>query len=124
MRQCLSFFRFPFAEADTFKDRILCQDDVPDVACEILDARTKSDLFGRVLKLPAATVQSIHQQYSNPQDRLFHIIDELVKQVEPPPTWRVILEALRNPLISYHYIALKVERKHCPLTLQQDGIYL
>ena len=118
------FFRFPFAEADTFKDRLLSQDDVPDVACEILDVRTKSDLFGRVLKLPAATVESIHQQYSNPQDRLFHIIDELVKQVEPPPTWRVILEALRNPLIGYHYLALKVERKHCPLTLQQDGIYL
>ena len=93
-------FRFPFAEADTFKDRLLSQDDVPDVACEILDVRTKSDLFGRVLKLPAATVESIHQQYSNPQDRLFHIIDELVKQVEPPPTWRVILEALRNPTIT------------------------
>ena len=114
----------PFSEADAFKDRILSQDDVLDVVCEILYMREKSDRFGRVLKLPKAIVDSIYLQYSDPQDRLFHIIDKFVRQVEPPPTWRVILEALRNPLIGEHRLASKIERKHCPLTLQQDGMYL
>ena len=117
------FSHFLSVDAEAFKDRILAQDDVPDVVCEILDVQTKSDLFGRVLKLPAATVESIHQQYSDPQDRLFHIVDELVKQVEPPPTWRVILEALRNRLIGQHRLAQDIERKYCPRPPTDDGSY-
>ena len=121
----MQLFRFsPFAEADAFKDRILNQEDVPKVVCEILEVQTKSNTFGRVLGLPKVTVDSVHQQNSDPQECLFRVLDEFVKQVEPPPTWRVILEALRNPLIKYHRLALKVEMKHCPLTLQQNGIYL
>ena len=90
---------------------------------EILEVQTKSKTFGRVLGLPKVTVDSIHLQYSDPQQCLFAVLDEFVKQVEPPPTWRVILEALRNPLINYHRLALKVERKYCLLTHQQDGMY-
>ena len=119
------FFRFPpFAEADTFKDRTLNQEDVPNVVGEILEVQTKSKTFGRVLGLPKVAVDSIHLQNSDPQECLIGVLDEFVKQVEPPPTWRVILEALRNPLINYHRLALKVEMKHCPLSLQQNGIYL
>ena len=44
-------------------------------------------------------MDSILQQYRDPRDQLFHIIDEFVRQVEPKPTWRTILEALRSPLI-------------------------
>ena len=115
------FFRFPFTEADAFKERRLIHDDVPDVACEILDVQTKSNIFGRVLGLPKVTVDSIHQRQSDPQECLIGVLDEFVKQVEPPPTWRVILEALSNPLIGFRHLAYKVERKHCPLTHQQNG---
>ena len=118
------FFRFPFTEADAFKDRRLNHDNVPDVACEILEVQMKSKTFGRVLGLPKFIVDSVHQQNIDPQECLFGVLDEFVKQVEPPPTWRVILEALRNPLIGFHHLAHKVERKHCPLTHQQNGIYL
>ena len=104
-----------------FKDRLLGPADVPDVIYEILDVGMKSDLFGQVLKLNAATVESIHQQYSDPQECLFHIIDELVKQVEPPPTWRVILEALRNPLICEHRLAEEIEWKYCPHPPTNEG---
>ena len=115
------FFRFPFADADPFKDRTLNHNDVPDVICLILEVQTKSRTFGRVLRLPKVTVDSIHQQYSDPQECLFGVLDEFVKQVEPPPTWRVILEALRNPLIRYFRLAQEIEIEHC---LQQDGVYL
>ena len=104
-----------------FRNRILCQDDAPDVARELLDLRTKSDLLGRVLKLPATTVESIHLQYSDPKDRLFHIIHEFVKQVEPPPTWGVILEALRNPLIGEAHLAQVIEMKCCSLIPTDKG---
>ena len=116
-------FSASLVDADRFKDRILSQDDVPDVVCEILEVRTKSDKFGRVLKLPKATVDSVYQQYSDPQDRLFAVLDEFVKQVEPPPTWRVILGALRNPLIGQHRLAQEIESKYCPRVPTDDGSY-
>ena len=117
------FFRFPFAEADVFKDRILNQEDVPKVVCEILEVQTKSNTFGRVLGVPKVTVDSIHQRRSDPQECLIGVLDEFVKQVEPPPTWRVILEALRNPLIGQHRLAQKIESKYCPRPPTDDGSY-
>ena len=105
----LEFLRFSFAETDAFKDRTLNQEDVPKVACEILEVQTKSKRFGRVLGLPKVTVDSIHQQNSDLQERLICVLDEFVKQIEPPPTWRVIAEALRNPLIGFHRLADKEE---------------
>ena len=104
-----------------FKDRILNQDDVPNVVYEILDVGMKSELFGRVLKLPPSTVESIHQPHRDPQKCLFAVIDELVKQVEPLPTWRVILEALRHPLIGQRCLAQEIERKYCPHPPTNEG---
>ena len=117
------FFRFPFAEADTFKDRTLKEEDVPKVVCEILEVQTKSKTFGRVLGLPKVTVDSIHLQHIDPQECLISVLDEFVKQVEPPPTWRVILEALRNPLISQHRLAQEIESKYCPHPQADDGTH-
>ena len=68
-----------------FEDRILVRDDVPGIAAQILDVQTKSKIFGRVLKLPAHTVDRIHVQYSDPEECLFQVMDEFVKQVEPSP---------------------------------------
>ena len=86
--------------------------------------QAKSEKFGRVLKLPKATVKDICQQHSDPKDRLFAVVDEFVDQVEPPPTWRVILEALRHPLIGLPQLAQEIEGKHCPFSPQNEGIYL
>ena len=121
-RDGVEFFRFPFAEADAFKDRILSQDDVSDVVGDILEVQTKSEEFGRVLKIPKPTVDAIHQQYGDPKLRLLHVLDEFVKQVEPPPTWRVIVEALRHPLIGQHRLAQEIESKYCPRPTD-DGSY-
>ena len=117
------FFRFPFTEADAFKDRRLNHDDVTDVACEILEVQTKSKTFGRVLGLPKFIVDSVHKQNSDPQECLFGVLDEFVKQVKPPPTWRVIVEALRNPLIGHSRLAQEIESKYCPCPPTDDGSY-
>ena len=122
-RDGVEFFRFPFAEADAFKDRTLNQEDVPNVVREILEVKTKSKMFGRVLGLPKATVDSIHLQNSDPQECLFRVLDEFVKKVEPPPTLRVIVEALRNPLIRKHHLAQEIESKYCLHPPTDDGSY-
>ena len=119
----MSFFRFLLVETDASEDRILSQDDVPDVFRDILEVQTKSEEFGRVLKIPKPAVDAIHQRYSDPKLRLLHVLDELVKQVEPPPTWKVIVEALRHPLIDQHRMAQEIERKHCPSPPTDDGTH-
>ena len=86
-------------------DRKLSHDDVTGIVEELLDVQTKSKIFGHLLKIPRGSINSIHQQYSDPQDCLFHVIDEFVKQVEPKPTWRLILTALRNRLIGEYALA-------------------
>ena len=88
---------------------------------QILDVQTKSELFGRVLKLPAHTVDRIHKLYRDPEECLFQVMDEFVKQVEPRPTWRAIVNALRNPLIGFTGLAEEIENKHCPAPPAQDG---
>ena len=67
----------------------------------ILDAQTKSELLGRVRKLSPSRVSGIHMQYKDPEECLFCVIDEFVKQVDPRPTWRVILTALRHPTFDH-----------------------
>ena len=122
-RDGVEFFRFRFADADAFKDRTLNEADVPNVVCEILQVQTKFKTFGRVLGLRRVTVDSIHQQHSDPEECLFGALDEFVKQVEPPPTWRVILEALRNPLIGLPHLAEEIENKYCPHPPTNDGTH-
>ena len=101
-------------------NKTLVQDDVPEIVAAILDAQTKSELLGRVLKLPASTVSGIHKQYRDPEDCLFHVVDEFVKQVDPRPTWRVILNALRHPTVRLTGLANEIERSHCPQA--EDGM--
>ncbi|CAI8026625.1 hypothetical protein GBAR_LOCUS15286, partial [Geodia barretti] len=62
-------------------EKILDAQDVAEVVREILVVQNKSETLGRVLKLRKSRWIGLSQQYSNPQDRLFHIIDEFVKQV-------------------------------------------
>ncbi|CAI8046087.1 hypothetical protein GBAR_LOCUS25475 [Geodia barretti] len=103
--------------ATSVEEQTLSDRDVAEIVQDIFDVQNETEALGRVLKLPKATVESIHrQQHSRPKDRLFHIIDEFVKQVEPRPTWKVIANALRSPLIGQPRLALDIERKHCTNT--------
>ena len=95
-------------------DKALGHDDVPQIASVLCQVQTKSKTFRRVLGLPKVTVDSIHQQNSDPQECLFGVLDEFVKQLEPSPTWRVILEALKNPNIGQGNLAQQIEKKLFP----------
>ena len=73
--------------------------------------KAKSDIFGRLLQLSRVTVNLIHRQYSDPQDRLLQVIDEFLQQNQDP-TWRVITNALKHPLLNYHELAENIEMKY------------
>ena len=98
---------------DTESDRSFGEADVPKIYNEIFDVRSKSERFGRALGLPKGTVDSILGECQKPENRLLRIIDEFVRQLEPIPTWRIIVDALRTPLVNEPQLAQQIENKHC-----------
>ena len=88
---------------------------------EILEAKTHARFIGLKLKLPKHVVDGIHTKYSDPQERLYNVIEDYLKRVNPTPTWRAIADALRSPLVNFAHLAKRIEDKHCsPVPAQPD----
>ena len=90
-------------------EKRLNKDDATDIVRHLLDVQSKAKTLGRLLKVPKSIIDVTPQSTSDPQAPLFHIIDECLKQVDPIPTWRLILNGLRDPLIGEHSLALEIE---------------
>ena len=87
-----------------------------DVLDEIIEAQNHSLVIGRHLKLPEHEIETIELTYKQPRDRLLRVLLEFLKQVDPPPTWRRIVDALRSPSVNLPKLAMRVENNHCPQT--------
>ena len=59
-------------------------------------------------------VEAIQATYQQPKDRLLHIIIAFLNQTEPRPTWRVIVNALKSPVVDLTALASRVEAAHFP----------
>ena len=103
-------------------DKILTPDDIERILKEILPAMNRSRYIGMALKIPEHIIQTIHDRYEDPQDRLSYILLEFLKQVEPRPTWRAIVDALKSPLVNCTYLAQEVEKSYCPPSSAQCGV--
>lgn len=66
------------------------------------------------MNVPDVTVTAIHTQYTDPKERLYYVVLEFLKQVEPRPTWRAIVTALRSPTVKLPHLAQTVELAHFP----------
>ena len=98
-------------------NKTLTRKDATEVTRELPEINPKNtEFFGSLLKIPKATIDSIHFEYKDPQVRLFHLLDEFAKQVEPRPTWSLILGALRDPLMGEHSLAQSIEESLSPAT--------
>ena len=95
-------------------DKTLTPDDAVKIFEELLPAQNKSYVLGLKLKLQQYKVEAIHSRYQNPQDRLLHVIIAFLRQMEPRPTWRVIVKALRSRAINLPDLARRVEAAHFP----------
>ena len=71
-------------------------------------------MFGLKLKLPLAEVDSIHSTSSNPRDRLLQVIIAFLKQVQSRDQWKIIVDALNNPVVNLPALAKGVEAAHFP----------
>ena len=103
----------PYTAAPTGDDP-LTPDDAVNVLEEIIEAQNKSYALGLKLKLPLHVVDGIHSTNSQPHDRLLQVLIEFTKQVDPRPTWRAIVAALRSPAVNLLQLAMRVEAAHFP----------
>ena len=94
-------------------DKTLTPDDAIKVVEELLDVQKCSRLFGLKLQLSERIVDAIHTKYSDPNERLYYIIHEFLKRVEPRPTWTFIVNVLQSRLINLPLLAQSIEKKFC-----------
>ena len=81
---------------------------------ELLPAQNQSYVLGLKMGLPLYAVDAIYERYAEPQARLLHILIAFLKQADPGPTWRVIVDALRSPAVNLPNLAERVEAAHFP----------
>ena len=82
------------------------QDEVIDIVEGILDAKNKSQFLAEKLKLPKHITDEIHKkQHSEALEWLYEVIHEFVNRLKPRLTWRLIILALRSPLIHLPLLA-------------------
>ena len=79
-----------------------------------MEAQNQSYALGLKLKLPPHVVEAIHSTYLQPRDRLLQVLIEFTKQIDPRPTWRAIVAALRSPAVNLPQLAMRVEAAHFP----------
>ena len=95
-------------------EKLLKPDDVSDIIDELVEASNHSYVLGLKLRLSPHVVEAIHCNYLDPMEHLVHIIYNFTIQTEPIPIWRVILEALRHPVVNFPVLAKRVEAVHFP----------
>ena len=97
-------------------EKTLTPDDVGEILDEIIEAQNQSYVIGLKLKLPEHEVERIHSMYKDPRQQLLQVLIEFTKQIEPKPTWRVIVDVLKSPSVNLTHLAREIERKHCPVS--------
>ena len=95
-------------------DEPLTPEDAVNVLEEIIEAQNQSYALGQKLKLPLHVVEDICERHSQPRDRLLQILNAFLQQVDPRPTWRAIVAALRSPAVNLPQLAMAVEAAHFP----------
>ena len=90
-------------------DRTLNSKDSTDIARRLVGLENKAQNLGRVLELPKCIIDITPKPNPVTHAAILYIIDKLLEQVEPRPTWRVILTALRDPLVGEAGLAREIE---------------
>ena len=67
-----------------------------------------------MLNIEPGDVEAIVETYERPLDRLFHVILKFLRQTEPPPTWRALINALKSHIVNLTALAKRVEAAHFP----------
>ena len=95
-------------------EETLTPNDAGRILEELLDAQNHAHLLGLMMNIKPSDVEAIQRMYPQPKERLLHIIITFLNQVEPRPTWRIIVDALRTRTVNLPRLAAAVEATHIP----------
>ena len=93
-------------------DDILSPKDTINILEELVEAQNQSRFLGLKLNVPDYVIEAIQTKYPDPKDRLYYVLVEYLKQMQP--TWGAIVAALRSPTVNLPQLAKKVEAAHFP----------
>ena len=98
----------------------LSVDDLAAVQRKLYDVKTEWYNLGLELGLRVSTLDSIDAKYNSDPSQCFRqVLKEWLKGVNPPPTWRAMVKALKSPTVAQHCLAQQIETELPPaLTVQ------
>ena len=97
-----------------FLDAYITEPNLKALLRELHQVRTSWYNIGLELDIPHIELDSFQQNYSNQLDLMREVLKYWLKTaVDPPPTWEVLLTALRSPLVNEKSIAAQLELKYC-----------
>ena len=89
--------------------------DLKTVCKAVWDARTKWLDIGLELDLNITDLNAIRAEYRGDIGMCFmEMLTLWLKQVDPPPTWSAMIDALKEPIIGFEHLGEEVERKFAP----------
>ena len=83
----------------------------------LLPTGISSRKLGLTLGLPEKVVEHIHHTFSEPDERMFHVLIEFTRQSESRPTWKAFTDTLRRPEINLLSLAETLEAVNAPLDI-------
>ena len=86
--------------------------DLATVLNELFPCRAKWHNLGIQLRVDVSTLDSFKAQYDDPSDKLREVLKSWLATGENP-TWRVIVETLKSPVIEEARLAMKLQQKYC-----------
>ena len=93
---------------------MLTERDAKNVFEELMEAMNRAYELGLVFELPPHELDAIRKTNPDPRELLLQVILTFLRQAEPRPTWRVIVDALRSPAVNLTALAERVEAAHFP----------
>ena len=89
--------------------------DLKTVRKAVWDARTKWLDIGLELDLNITDLDAIDAEHHGDIGSCFmKMLTLWLKQVDPPPTWSAMIDALKEPIIGFKHLGEEVERKFAP----------
>lgn len=86
--------------------------DLATVLNELFPCDTKWYNLGLQLRVRVDCLNSVMVQYPDPRDQLREVIKTWLTTSENP-TWEVIVEALKSPVIEEGRLAMDLQQKYC-----------
>ena len=91
----------------------LTVDDLKKVLNSLWEARAKWIDIGIQLDMKVQSLEAINHDHNEVGSCLRVMLTDWLKQVDPPPTWEALVDALKSPTVGCAHLAGTIEKTHC-----------